>query len=82
MTSMVDTISSIAMDTPIAVILVELFGGTISFFRLSVMKLLVILIGLVIEFDAVNCVATGDTLMSFREWYYCVIILDLMSCLF
>ena len=47
MVSMVDTISSIAMDTPIATILVVLFGGTFSFFSLSVMKLIIVLVGLV-----------------------------------
>ena len=66
---MVDSISNIAMDTPVAVILVELFGGSVSFFRLSVMKLVIVLIGLIFEVDAVNYIAVGETLISLRECY-------------
>ena len=53
MTSMVDIISIEAMDTPIAIILVLLFGGTVSFFILSVvMKPVTVLVEAI---DSVNC---------------------------
>ena len=43
------------IDTPIAVILVVVFGGAISFFTSSVVKLAIVLAWLVNEVDSVKC---------------------------
>ena len=54
--SMVDSISSMAMDTPIATILVVLLVGTVSFSSSAVVKLVIVLVLLLNEFVPVNCV--------------------------